>query len=295
MATRLLDPDLLAKIGNLSVRARAVVDGVLTGLHKSPHHGSSIEFAEHKEYAPGDEVRHIDWKAYGRLDRYYVKKFEDETNLRCALLLDASTSMAYGDGEEQKLAHARTLAAAFAYLLLRQQDAPGLSVFRERIDLFVPPRAKTSHFNELAEALVRSEAEGGTDLAAAVEQTAERLQGRNLVVVFSDFFDTQPEVLRLLARLKTRKNDVVLFHVLHGDELDFPFEHLSQFEDMESDTKVLADPVAIAAEYRRVFGAFVDDLRTRCLSGGIDYVLARSDRPPAEALLAFLLRRERAV
>ncbi|RJO64137.1 MAG: DUF58 domain-containing protein [Myxococcales bacterium] len=287
----ILNPDLVAKIGNLKIRARSVVDGVLTGLHKSPHHGSSIEFAEHKEYSPGDEIRHIDWRAYARFDRYYVKKFEDETNLRAYLLVDGSASMGYGEGERTKLEYAKVLAAALAYLLLRQQDAAGMAAFRERLDFYIPPRAATGHYHELAAALAGLAADGKTKLVDAVEQAAELLRGRNLVVVFSDFFDPADGVLNLLARLRARKNEVALFHVLHGDELDFPFDALAEFEDMEDGSRLLADPDVIRREYRAVFGEFAAGLRQGCLAHGVDYVLARTDRPPETALLSLLQNR----
>ncbi len=290
--TPMLSPELLSRIGNLKIRARTVVEGVLTGLHKSPHHGSSIEFAEHKEYSPGDDIRHIDWKAYARMDRYYVKKFEDETNLRCYLLVDNSASMGYGEGSENKLEYARVLAAAFAYLLLRQQDAPGLTVFNSSVNTFIPPRGTSSHYQELLEALVRMQPQGTTDLAAAIGRTAETLHGRNLVVVISDFFDPEGDVQRVLARLRARKNDVVLFQVLHDHELNLPFDHLTQFEDLESDAMLLADPDAIRQEYRKVFGSFLDKLREGCLQAGIGYQQAISNQPHEQPLLAYLKKRE---
>ena len=289
----ILNPDTIAKVGNLKIRARSVVDGVLTGLHKSPHHGSSIEFAEHKEYSHGDEIRHIDWKAYARFDRYYVKKYEDETNLRCFLLVDGSASMGYGDAEGGKLDYAKTMAAAFAYLLLRQQDSPGMLSFRSNIDIYVPPRASSSHYQQLLESLVRIEAEGPPDLAASIEQTAELLSGRNLVVIFSDFFDPAPDVMSMLARLRARKNEVVLFHILHRDELELPFDSLTEFIDMESDMRLLADPDAIREEYRRVFGEFMSNLKAESQRHGIDYQETPTDKDPAKALLSFLTGREK--
>ena len=284
--SRILDPELVARIGHLKIRVNSVIDGVLTGLHKSPHHGSSIEFAEHKEYSPGDDIRHIDWKAFARFDRYYVKKFENETNLRCYLLVDGSASMGYGEEERKKLQYAKVLAAAFAYLLLRQQDSAGLINFRERVDIYIPPRATSSHYQELIESLARLEPGGRTNLVDVVRQVAEHLHGRNMVVIFSDFFDPRPEVLQLLSRLRARKNEVVLFHVLHRDEVDFPFDALTLFDDMEDQVQVLADPDAIRAEYRRVIEEFIDGLRRGSLEQGIGYHLALTDQPPERALLA---------
>jgi uncharacterized protein (DUF58 family) len=293
MVARLPDPDLIAKVGNLKVRARQVVDGILTGLHKSPHHGSSIEFAEHKEYSPGDDIRHLDWKAYARFDRYYIKKFEDETNLRCYLMLDASRSMAYGEGETEKLSYARLLAATLAYLLLRQQDSAGMVTFREKTEVYVPPRATSSHLQELLETLVRLEADGKTDLVRSMEQTAEFLHGRNMVMVFSDFFDHRHETLKLLARLRARKHEIILFHILHRDELDLPFDMLTEFVDLEDgQAPVLADPDAIREEYRRVVAEFIEGMRTGSLQHGIHYQLAVTDQPPEAVLLGYLNRQE---
>lgn len=293
MSARLPDPELIAKVGNLKVRARQVVDGILTGLHKSPHHGSSIEFAEHKEYAPGDDIRHLDWKAYARFDRYYIKKFEDETNLRCYLMLDGSRSMSYGEEPHNKLAYARLLAATVAYLLLRQQDSAGMVTFREKTEVYVPPRATSSHLQELLETLVRLEADGKTDIVASVEQTAELLRGRNMVMVFSDFFDHRDETLKLLARLRARKHEIVLFHILHRDELELPFDMLTEFVDLENEaTLILADPDAIRVEYRRVVGEFVERMRQGSLQHGIHYQLAVTDQPPESVLLGYLNRQE---
>jgi uncharacterized protein (DUF58 family) len=293
MAARLPDPELIAKIGNLKVRARQVVDGVLTGLHKSPQHGSSIEFAEHKEYSPGDDIRHMDWKAFARFDRYYIKKFEDETNLRGFLLLDGSKSMGYGEGDRNKLGYARLLSATLAYLLLRQQDSAGLVTFRERTETYIPPRATSTHLQELLESLVRLEPDGKTDIVASLEQTAEFLRGRNVVMIFSDFFDHRAETLKLLARLRARKQEIILFHILHRDEIDLPFDMLTEFVDMENEQElVLADPDAIRTEYRRVFGEFMETMRSGSLQHGIHYQLAITDQPPESVLLSYLNRQE---
>lgn len=288
MSNSILDPDLVARIGNLKIKAKAVVDGVLTGLHKSPHHGSSIEFAEHKEYSPGDDIRHIDWKAFARFDRYYVKKFEDETNLRCFILLDVSNSMAYGEAEQNKFEYARVIAATFAYLLLRQQDSPGLSTFRDKMEFYIPPRGTSSHYQELLESLVRQYPEGTTDIVKASEQVAEMLSGRNMVVIISDFFDHQKKLFPLLSRLRARKNELVLFHVLHRDELTLPFDSLVQFEDMENTDTILADPDQIREEYKKVFGAFMSDVSRKALEHGINYQLAITDEPHEKSMISYL-------
>ncbi len=287
----LLAPDLLARLQNLQLKANHVVDGVLTGLHKSPQHGSSIEFAEHKEYSQGDDTRHIDWKAYGRFDRFYVKKFEDETNLRGYLLIDSSGSMGYGEGDSNKLEYARVMVAALAFLMIRQQDSPALLGFNDRVLRYMPPRSASSHFQEVLHALLELTPEGETDLATPLRFLAETVHGRNLILVISDLFDTQTDIVRMLARLKARHNEVVLFHLLHPDELDFHFEHLSLFEDMEGEERLLADPEAIRKEYLKVFLGWADKLAGDCRARGIEYRRVRTDETVEGSLLSFLLSR----
>ena len=284
--------ELLAKIRSLQLKTEVVVDGVLGGLHKSPQHGSSIEFAEHKEYSQGDEVRHIDWKAYGRLDRYYVKKFEDETNLRAYLVVDGSGSMGYGgEGSVVKLDHASVLAAALCYILIRQQDSPSLLTFAEKIRSYLPPRSVSGHFEEISRDLAKLAPTGETNLAGPIEFLVETLRGRNLVIIFSDLFDHANDVVKLLARLRARRNDVVVFHTLHPDELRFNFEHLTQFEDMESDDRVLADPEAIRREYLTQFLGWADALGRSLQDQGVEYVRVDISVPPENTLLAFLRTR----
>ena len=202
----LLSPELALRLGALSWRARQVMDGLFGGAHKSPHHGASIEFAEHKEYAPGDDPRHLDWKAYARFDRYTIKKYENETNLRTYILLDASASMAYGEGEANKLHYARVLAASLAYLALRQQDLPGLAVLDETLRLFLPPRGRDRHFVELSDSLLLQTAGGKTDLVRALEALGERLTGRNRIVLLTDaFVADEAALVGRLASLAARK------------------------------------------------------------------------------------------
>jgi len=288
MSNSVLNPELISRIGNLKIKANTVVDGVLTGLHKSPHHGSSIEFAEHKEYSPGDDVRHIDWKAFARFDRYYVKKFEDETNLKCFILLDVSNSMAYGEESQNKFEYGKVIAAAFAYLLLRQQDSPGLTAFRDKMEFYIPPRGTSSHYQELLESLVSQTPSGKTNIVRACEQVAEILSGRNMVVIISDFFDPQEKLFSLLSRLRARKNEMVLFHVLHRDELELPFDSLVQFDDMENSDSILADPDQIRDEYKKVFGEFLKKMSQGALEHGIEYQLALTDEPHEKAFISYL-------
>ncbi len=291
----LLDPATLAKLGNLRLRVRAIAEGILTGLHKSPHHGQSVEFAEHKEYSPGDEIRHIDWKAYGKFDRYYVKRFEHETNLRAYLVVDASGSMGYRGHPDRltKLETASAFAATLAYLLFRQQDAAGLVLVQGHVSGAVPPRASASHLGPIVEALEAARAEGETRLGAAVDWIVEHAPRRSSVVVFSDLFDREEKVLRKLAQLGRRKHDVTLFHVLDPDELEFPFDDPTLFLSMEDARQVEAHGRDVRRGYLEVFSRWLAEVRRTAAEADIDYTLCRTDRPADEVLLPFLARREK--
>jgi uncharacterized protein (DUF58 family) len=290
----LLDPAVLAKLGTLRLRMRAIAEGVLAGLHRSPHHGQSIEFAEHKEYAPGDEIKHIDWKAYGKFDRYYVKRYEQETNLRAYLVVDASGSMGYrGDPERMtKLETAGALAASLSYLLFRQQDAAGLVLVNDRVAGAIPPRAKASHLGPIVDALEGATAAGETRLSAAVDWIIERAPRRSSVVVFSDLFDAEERILRKLAQLRKRRHDVTVFHVLDPAEIEFPFEDPTLFLSMEDAREVEAHGRDVRKGYLEIFSRWMEDVRRTAAEADVDYALCRTDRPLDEVLLPFLARRE---
>jgi len=287
---RHLDAETLAKLAGLQLRLQTVVEGTLAGVHSSPHHGSSIEFAEHKEYAPGDDLRHLDWKALGRLDRHYVKRFEDETDLRAYLLLDCSGSMGYGE-PMTKLEYGSVLIAALAYFLIRQGDKPGLLAFGERVERYVPPRSRSAHMTEVLEALEQLGARGGTDLARAVNHLTEVMGPRSLVVVVSDLFEHGEDALQLLHHLRARRHHVVVFHLLHRDELEFPFNRLTLFESMEDSREVLVDPGGVRRAYLREMERFLAGIHERCQNGGIEYYRVSSADPLDAVLLGFLRRR----
>jgi len=294
-ARRLLDPVSLARLGNLRLRARAIAEGVLTGLHRSPHHGQSVEFAEHKEYAPGDEIRHIDWKAYGKFDRYYVKRFEQETNLRAYLVVDASGSMGFSGHPDRmtKLETASALAATLAYLLFRQQDAAGLVLVKGAVASAIPPRATASHLVPILDALEGAKAEGETRLAAAVDWIVEQAPRRSSVIVFSDLFDRDEKVLRKLAQLARRKHEVTIFHLLDPAELEFPYDDPTLFLSMEDERQVEAHGRDVRKGYLEILGRWLADVRRTAAEADLDYALCRTDRPPDEVLLPFLARREK--
>jgi len=291
----LLDPAVLARLGTLKLRVRAVTEGILSGLHRSPHHGQSVEFAEHKEYAPGDDVRRIDWKAYGRFDKYYVKQFEQETNLRCHLVVDTSGSMGWRGAEDRltKLEYAATAAASLAYLLVRQADAAGLVLCGDQVVRAIPPSASAGHLAPLVEALQGAVARGPTRLGAAADWIVEHAPRRSAVIVFTDLFDQDERAMRQLAQLARRKHDVTLFHVLDPAELEFPYREPTLFLSLEDGRSVEAHGRDVRAGYLEALQGWLEQVRREAAEQDVDYVLCRTDRPLDEVLLPFLARRER--
>lgn len=280
----IVDPELLARLAHLSFRAQRLAEGVLAGMHKSPHHGASVEFAEHREYAPGDELKHIDWKAYAKSDRYQIKQYEDETNLRSFLLVDTSNSMQYGQGAESKITRAALLAAALGYLLLRQGDSVGLLTFGDRLGTYIPPRARPDHFWNLVHTLERAPVGGPTDISRALSHIAEVGGRRAVVFVFSDCLEFDLKFVSLCRQLRRRRHHVQVFQVLHPDEVEFPFEELTLFEELESAQTELADPRGMRAQYLAEMQAFCDDIRKRLLEGDVGYRRVLTTEP-AEPLL----------
>jgi len=294
-----LDPALLARLGPLQVRARKVMEGVLTGLHKSPHHGQSVEFAEQKEYAPGDEIKHIDWRAFAKLDKYYVKRFEMETNLRALLVLDASGSMAYGRGAMTKLQYASVCAGALAYLLARQGDQVGLCVAgdggtSEGVREFLPFASSPTHVQELLRMLEGSQGKGPTLLPAALDFTAEKAGRRALVVVLSDLFDATEQSLPALKMLRSRRHDVLLLQTLDREELDFPFDDPTRFLSMEDDRQIEAQPRQIRESYLVEMRRFLESTRKELARSDVEVEQIATDAAPDRVLLKLLARREAA-
>lgn len=290
----LVDPQALARLRGVMLRARQVVDGVLQGLHKSPHQGASVEFAEHKEYAPGDEIKHVDWKAFARHDKYYVKKFEQETNLQAWLVVDASASMGYGaDGMLTKFEYAATVATALVWLMLKQQDAVGLVKYDAAISEVLPPRSRAVHLGAIAEALETTKVAGTTNLEASLSGVVDRARRRGMVFLFSDFFGNTAFPFTTLRQLVGRGHDVTLFHVLDGDELTFPFREMTLFEGMESPQKLLIEPEIVRREYLARMKAHQADVRRAALEAQASYVLADTREAPGELLLRTLRERRR--
>ena len=287
-----LDPLVLSRIGNLEVVARRVVEGFVSGLHSSPYQGYNIEFAEHRPYSPGDELKHIDWKVYARSDDFFIKQFEEETNLRAHLLLDTSGSMAYGE-PVSKLQYAKFLAASLAYLMLRQRDSVGVMLFDEELRVNVPPRAAASHLRAITETLAAADGHGQTRLARNLSAVAERIRRRGLVVVFSDLLDDPDAVLQSLKHLRHQHHEVILFHLLHPDEIRLPFTGRVRFVDLEKAREILTHPTRLAREYQRRMDRFLETYREGCLASRVDYVLVSTDQPLDAVLFDYLSQRMR--
>jgi len=292
----LLDPVALQRLETMTLRARYVVEGTLWGIHRSPHHGQSVEFAEHKTYAPGDDLRHIDWKAYGKFDKYYVKKYEEETELWGYLLLDCSGSMGYArPGAVTKLTYAAYLAASMAYLLLRQQDRVGVIRFAAAERLYLPPRSRAGQLADVMLALEEAKPHGPTDLPGVLTQVSEVAQRRSLIVLLSDLFDSSPQVAGLLRKLRARGHEVVVFHVLDDDETEFPFDDLTLFESMEGPERVLCDPRGVREAYLDELQRFLAATREACVGADIEYHRVSTGTPLDVALIDFMRAHERRV
>ena len=289
---RYLDPRTLASLGGLDLQARAVVEGYVAGLHKSPYHGFSVEFAEHREYVPGDDIRHVDWKVWSKTDRLYLKQYEEETNLLAYLLLDVSESMGYAsDDNISKLDYAKCVAASIAYLVLQQQDSVGLTTFDDRLQRQLRPSGQPSHLRELISLMDRAPAASKSDVGAIFHDVADRIKKRGIVVVLSDLFDDPARMLAGLRHFRHRRHDVIVFHVLDPAELDFPFRQTTLFRGLEDLGEILADPQALRRAYQAEMGAFRDEVRKGCQGANIDYVLLRTDEPLDVALTGYLAAR----
>ncbi len=283
------DPLVLARLSNLYLRARWVVEGIMSGIHRSRSKGFSVEFEEHREYSPGDEIRRIDWKALGKFDRYFIKEYEDETNLRAYLILDTSASMNYASDGITKFEYGCILTASLAYLILKQQDAAGLVTFSNQIESFIPPKAKRGYLIEILHALEKRKPSGETSVGKILLEVAGKMKRRGLVILVSDLLDEPEEILKGLRLFRFKGNDVIVFHLLDGAELDLPFDGNILFEDMEeANLKVTADPQAIRKIYRKVVQEYIEQLRKECRENSIDYQLLSTSAPLDHALVSYL-------
>jgi len=287
------DPRVLAKLKNLYLRARFVVDGVMVGIHPSLAKGFSSEFEGHREYSQGDDIRHIDWKAYGKFDRYYLKEYREATNLRAFLLLDSSSSMTYGTDGWSKFDYGSTLAASLAYLMLKQQDAVGMITFSTRIEKIIPPKATHGHLFAILKELEERRPDGKTASGPVLQELAGSLKRRGLILFISDLLDEPEEVLRGLKQLRSKGNDVMVFHVLDRDELEFPFDKPTLFQDLEEDLKLLTDPHAVRSAYLKTLNSLIENYKKSCASNLIDYSLFDTSVGLDRALTRYLAWREK--
>jgi uncharacterized protein (DUF58 family) len=298
--SRFLDPAFLSRISKLEVQARRIVEGFISGMHRSPYHGFSVEFAEHREYVPGDDIRHVDWKVYGRSDRYYIKQYEEETNLRAYILLDVSQSMAYPDPPRPgtppdkpatKFEYGAYLAAGLTHILLRQQDAVGLALFDDRVRNFISPSSNPSHLQALVGELAGAGLREKTDLGAIFHECADRVSKRGLVIILSDLFDDVDRLKHGLQHLRFKGHEVIVFHILDRDELTFPFRRMTLFEGLEALPELLVNPESLREAYMEELQRFLFAVRKICQDAQIDYVRLDTAAPLDVALSAYLAKR----
>jgi uncharacterized protein (DUF58 family) len=290
-----LDPAVVARLGTLELKARTIVEGFLSGLHRSPFKGFSVEFAEYRQYLPGDDLSTIDWKVFARSDRYYVKKFEEETNLDAQLLLDVSGSMGYGSTSMTKFEYGACLAASLAYLMNRQRDAVGLTAFDDKIVAMLAAGSRPGHLRNLLVTLDRLELGRETNVSKPLNHIVDSLSKRGMVVLISDLLDDPEAVIRSLKHFQFRGNDVIVFQVLDPDEIDFPFERSTRFEDLETGEEIVAVPAAVRDHYVKEMSGLIERYKRELGAGGIDYQLLSTRRPLELALMSYLSTRARAL
>jgi uncharacterized protein (DUF58 family) len=288
-----LDPEVLARLGTLELKARTVVEGFLSGLHRSPFKGFSVEFAEYRQYLPGDDLSTIDWKVYARTDRYYVKKYEEETNVDCHLLLDISASMGYGSRGVTKLRYGSMLAASLAYLMNRQRDAVALTTFDDAIATMLPVSARPGHLRSILVALDTAVLGRRTDVSKPLHLLADGIRKRGLVVLISDLLDEPDRVIDGLRHFRFRGSDVIVFHLLDSAELTFPFERAARFRDIELGDELMAVPSVVRQPYLDALNSAIETFKRELGSAGVDYQVMDTSTPLEFALMAYLATRGR--
>jgi uncharacterized protein (DUF58 family) len=314
-----LDPNVISKLSNIELKAKFVVEGFIAGLHKSPYHGFSVEFAEHRQYMPGDDLKYLDWKVLGRTDRYYIKQYEEETNLKSYLILDASRSMSFKSDENKlnvlspfkklfkgkeklqtsantksisKLEYASYLAASISVLMNFQKDAAGLVIYDEKVNTFIPPKATSQNLKLILNSLSHVEGSGETNTASALNTIAERIKRRGLVIIFSDLFDDQQAVINSLKHFRYKKNEVIVFQILDALEMSFAIDSPTIFKDMETNKEMLSQPISVMQSYKDAIQQFLDNYKRACRMNNIDYVLLSTQTPFDTALLEYLNKRK---
>jgi uncharacterized protein (DUF58 family) len=290
--SELLPPEALAKFSNLNLIARWIVEGFISGLHASPYHGFSVEFAEYRPYTPGDDLRHFDWKALAKSDRKYVKKYHSETNMRAHVLLDCSASMNFGE-PVTKLRYGKAIAAALSYLMVLQQDAAGLALFADKLVQYLPPKSTMLHFRDVARILEQAPPQTTTNMSQALHYMAETVKSRGLFVIVSDLYDEPEKILSGLRHLRFKKHEVIVFHVLDHNETAFPYRVLSEFRDLESGQRVQVLPMAYRPAYLKAIDEFTASMRRDCSPMQVDYQLIDTAVPFDRVLAQYLDKRQR--
>jgi len=312
-----LQPAVISRLANLELKAKFVVEGFIAGLHKSPYHGFSVEFAEHRQYMPGDDLKYLDWKVLGRTDRYYIKQFEEETNLKSYLIVDASKSMSFRSADSplaaesplkklfrkkeggtkksnvSKLEYATYLAASLSVLMHFQKDATGLTIYDEEIKTFIPPKATSQNLKLILSSLANIKPSGQTNTALSLNSVAERMKRRGLVIIFSDLFDEQQAVINALKHFRYKRNEVIVFQILDPIEMSFAIDSPTIFKDLETSKEMLSQPIAVINSYQEAVKEFIDKYKKECLSNNIDYALLSTETPFDIALLEYLNKRKR--
>lgn len=288
-----LDPKVLAGLHNLELRARVVVEGFLAGLHKSPHRGFSVEFNDYRHYQRGDDMRHVDWRLYARSGKLYIKQYEDETNVRCVILLDTSASMAYTSGGMSKLDYGITLASALAYFIARQRDAVGLVTFDDEIREYLPAKTRQLHLMRILRALSRVQAGQKTDVVKPLTDLASSLKKKSMVILISDMLDDEERIINTLTNLRAMGNDIITFHIMDDAELNFPFNGASEFIDMENSESYITSPAAIRKAYLKNINEFLAYCKKQCQTSGIDYCLMNTREPLDQALSSYITKRSK--
>ena len=290
ISKKYLDPEVLARLSRLDIKARLVVEGFMSGLHSSPYKGFSQEFADYRQYMPGDEPKRIDWKVYGRNDRFYIKEYQEETNLRCYILLDKSGSMGFGE-KISKLEYAKYLSASLAYMLLKQKDSVGIATFDKRIEEIIPPSVKKSNFIEILKIINKAIPSGETSLSSMLYQLAQKTRKRGLIILISDLLDDPSVVIKALRSFRYRKHEILVFHIVDIKEYEFSFDKTALFHDLEDDSEMVIEPSMIRASYQKKFKGLLQFYRQQLLESHIDYETIFTTTPYDRALFSYLQKR----
>jgi uncharacterized protein (DUF58 family) len=287
-----LNPSVVSKLNSLELKARLVVEGFMVGLHKSPYHGFSVEFTEHRPYMQGDNLKDVDWKVYGKTERFFIKQYEEETNLKSYILLDTSRSMAYAsEGNISKLEYASTLVAGLSYLMIKQQDAVGLSLYSDKINQYLPPKSTRAYLQQILKALSDVSPSSKTNTASSLNSIAEKIKRRGLVIIVSDLFDDVNSILSALKHFRYTKNEVIVFQILDPMERSFAFGNDAIFKDLESEDEITTQPYQIQKAYKEAMNDFIQKIKSECLNANIEYNLIQTSDPFDKALINYIRKR----